>query len=223
MWLKRAQLSAKCDKRDFVIIWLATISIICLNFEQEFQSRSSSPWGAYWRRLKTPRKLDGVAWQAQEATTYIVSVLICVLYFEKARFQLSIVCSHSRSKSSGADTRKCHTFLDVEKLLVIHLVSYCFNDAFEYRQYSLVDTSTNEKRSVSKYTFKMVKCMIARMISHTTNPFYPILTNGFLTNFKLVYITNCEHKSVSMWLFHFFMTKTSPALLYARFIAERTE
>lgn len=65
--------------------------------------------------------------------------------------------------------------------------------------------------------------MTAQMKPHPFNPFDPISVISLLEMFTLARNTNVVHKRTAMWLFHFFMSKTTFAGLAARLSADGTD
>lgn len=123
------------------------------------------------------------------------------------------------------DRQKRHTRFSKEKLEVIHLVCHRFKKAVDFRTYRFANKPTGYKRSVSKCIAKMKleKQMTARTRPQIVISFDPTSIIEFLKNFKLTCSTNGLDKDAVMWLFHFFMNKTTSIVLNAGLIAARTD
>lgn len=103
-----------------------------------------------------------------------------------------------------------------------HPVNHHSKKTVSYRTYLLVETSTKYNRTVSNCIAKMAKRMTVQMKPHTFNPLNSISTIGFVNSFKLACDASGAHEGAAMWLFYFFMNKTSSAVLNAGFIADTT-
>lgn len=65
--------------------------------------------------------------------------------------------------------------------------------------------------------------MIARMKPHAFVPIHLPSINGSLKNFKLACDNNGVNKGAAVWLFHFSMNQTAPAVINERLSAECTD
>lgn len=80
-----------------------------------------------------------------------------------------------------------------KKFEVVYTMSHRFKKAVDYRIYLLVDTSTKNDRSDSKYIAKMAKRIAAQVKPHDFDPFDPIFIIAFLKYLNLTCDFNGVH------------------------------
>jgi len=97
-----------------------------------------------------------------------------------------------------------------------------FRRALDYRTYLLNDRSTKFNSGVTKQIAKMVRRMDVQMKSQIFDPVDPITILSFLPAFKTACDSNGIHEGAAMWLFQYFVKKTTKAAIVARTTAGST-
>lgn len=93
------------------------------------------------------------------------------------------------------------------------LANYYFKTTFNYRTYRLTGTSPKCDRTVSKENAKMENRVTPHMKSHAFDAFDLISIFESLKKFKIACDTTAIRENAAMWLLHFYMNKSSSAVL----------
>lgn len=96
-----------------------------------------------------------------------------------------------------------------------------FQKAAKHTEYRIENKLSKYDRTVSKNISKMSKRMTARMKPHTFDPFDLVSIIGFMCKFKLECDSNRIHERVALWLFHFFMQKSTSSALQTWMASKR--